>query len=178
MVFDEVVVHKAGGGIGSGGIRVQRSYPAFFLCYEQQPVGIVRGVGVRRGGGFAFKYTASQVSSGGGNGVVAISGGRAFCRYLFEFVAQVVVGIADSAFGGGNELGQLCRTPVFNVADTFIKVGGKAAIAVVVIVVACTRGAILEVAQLIGCCIDARIAYLVGTILIRVIRIGELVYNG
>jgi hypothetical protein len=85
--------------------------------------------------------------------------------------------IADGAFVECDDLGQLCRAPVFDAVDAFIKIGGKAAIAVVVIVIICRVGTIPEIAQLIGGCIDARITYLVGTVLIRVIRIGELVYN-
>ena len=177
MVFDKVIIHKTRGSIRSGGIAVLWSYPAFFLRYEQQPVGIVRIISICRRGGFAFVYTTSQVSSGGGNGMVAIGGGGIFNGYLFQLVAQVIVCIADGSFVESDDLGQLCRAPVFDAVDAFIKIGGKAAIAVVVIVIICRVGTIPEIAQLIGGCIDARITYLVGTVLIRVIRIGELVYN-
>jgi hypothetical protein len=62
--------------------------------------------------------------------------------------------IADGAFVECDDLGQLCRAPVFDAVDAFIKIGGKAAIAVVVIIIICRVGTIPEIAQLIGCCID------------------------
>ena len=150
MVFDEVVIHKAAGGIGGGGIGVLWSYPPFFLRDELQPVGIVRAAGIGRGGCLAFKHAASQVGSGGGGGVVAIGGGRVFNGYFFELVAQVIMCIADGAFVECDDLGQLCRAPVFDAVDAFVKIGSKAAIAVVVIIIICRVGTIPEIAQLIG----------------------------
>ena len=178
MVFDEIVIHKAAGGIGGGGIGVLWSYPPFFLRDELQPVGIVRAIGIGRGGCLAFKHAASQVGSGGGDGVVAIGGGGIFNGYFFELVAQVIMCIADGAFVECDDLGQLCRAPVFDVIDAFVEVGGKAPVAIVVVIIIRRVSAIPEVAKLIGGCIDACIIYLVGTVIIRVISIAKLVYDG
>ena len=58
--------------------------------------------------------------------------------------------IADGSFVESDDLGQLCRAPVFDAVDTFIKVGGKAAVAIVVIIIICRVGAIPESPSLLA----------------------------